>query len=320
MLRTARDTLRETVARGLHRSGLSTRLRRAQERGRVATLLVYHDPSPEVLDAHLRFLCQHYDIVPLDAVVDALHRRDWSALPPRPLVLTIDDGHRGNAALADVLRAHGVRATIYACSALVGTHRHFWWTHAGKRAHAFIELSQEDRLAALAALGVDPEEEHPSPQALSRDEMERLRPWVDFGSHTRTHPILPHCDAPTARQEIQASRAEIRALTGAPCDHFCFPNGDFSPRDLDLVRQAGYRSARTTRVGRVDETTDPFVLPAIGVGDGDSIDVLALRLATFYGVLGSSTVRACRHMLRRWTRSRHAAQAADPRRPDAAGR
>ncbi|AKT39554.1 polysaccharide deacetylase family protein [Chondromyces crocatus] len=309
--------LRDAIAQGFSRSGVSTWLRKIQERGRVATILVYHDPSAEVFDTHLEFLRERYTIVPLDTVVDALHSGDWPTLPLPPLVLTLDDGHRGNAKLAEVLRAHDVRATIYACSGLVGTHRHFWWTHAARRAHALIELPHDQRLAALRALGFEPDQEYETPQALSLEELTRLRPWIQFGSHTRTHPILPHCDDATAWHEIEASRAELSALTTQRCDHFCFPNGDLSARDLEFVRRAGYRSARTTRVGRVREGSDPFQLPAIGVGDDDSVDMLALRLATFYSLLGSTTFRAYRHMLRRRTKRSHATRAADPHPPSA---
>src|SRR5918996_5355936 len=62
-------------------------------RGKVG-ILVYHNPSPAALERHLAHLARRYRFVPLDTVVRALQNRDWNSIPPRSLVLTLDDGHR----------------------------------------------------------------------------------------------------------------------------------------------------------------------------------------------------------------------------------
>ena len=113
----------ELIATAIHRSGLAALVRHTIARRRLS-ILVYHDPEPERLDAHLAYLAPRYTLLSLDAAVAAL---EANRLPPRALVLTFDDGHRGNARLADVLARHGGVATIYACSQIVGTARHFWF-------------------------------------------------------------------------------------------------------------------------------------------------------------------------------------------------
>jgi peptidoglycan/xylan/chitin deacetylase (PgdA/CDA1 family) len=84
---------------------------RAATRRRV-TIAFYHDPSPERFGAHARYFVAHYRFTTLDAVVDALGSGDWSGSPERALVVTFDDGHRGNHRLLPIFRRYGLRPTI----------------------------------------------------------------------------------------------------------------------------------------------------------------------------------------------------------------
>lgn len=228
-----------------------------------AGVIVYHDPSPSALEEQLDALSRRHPFVPYDLVVEALRRRDWSEVPPRALAVTIDDGHRGNASLADVFEAFGVVPTIFVCSQIVGTDRPFWWTAGGIDHQALKLLPNDERLQRLGAAGVRNGER----QALSREELRALAGRATFGAHTRSHPILPMCTDEDAELEITASKAEIEALTGEPCLHFSFPNGDYGPRELALVRRAGYLSARTIEPGWVEPATDPYRLTIVPMPD-----------------------------------------------------
>ncbi|MGA6949626.1 MAG: polysaccharide deacetylase family protein, partial [Candidatus Sulfotelmatobacter sp.] len=109
----------------LRMSGVPYIVRELAQRQRV-TILVYHKPSPEAADCHFEALRRRYNIISL---VDYLSYRTnaHNHLPPKPLIVTFDDGHRGNYALKRVLEKHGIRATCFLCSGLAGTNRHFWF-------------------------------------------------------------------------------------------------------------------------------------------------------------------------------------------------
>ncbi|WXK24246.1 polysaccharide deacetylase family protein (plasmid) [Mycetohabitans endofungorum] len=98
-----------------------------------------------------------------------------------------------------------------------------------------------------------------------------MRARVDFQSHTRFHPILTCCDDAECEQEITGSRRDIERLTGRPCEHFAYPNGNYGEREIRLLRAAGYRTARTCDVGWNDDATDPFRLRAIDIHDDSSL-------------------------------------------------
>ena len=249
-------------------------------RNRVG-ILVYHDPSPAALERHLDFLAARYRFLPLDTLVDALLARDWSAIPPRSLVVTLDDGHRGNRELLGVFRRHGVRPTVFLCTQIVGTRRRFWWTGLDARTrHRLYRVPNGERLELLRReSGFEQEADAPGePQALTRDDLHAMQPLVDFQPHTRFHPLLPQCDDVEAELEVGGSRSELPALTGDEGRHFSYPHGRFGDREVELVRRSGYASARTFDGGFVGVDADPYRLPAVGIHDAASLNLVAASL------------------------------------------
>ena len=87
----------------------------------------------------------------------------------------------------------------------------------------------------------------------------------DIGAHTDDHPILVYCNEATARREIGQTREELSGLIGGAVSSFAYPNGhpfaDFTSRDVELVKQAGYTSAVTTQWGVATASTSPFQIP-----------------------------------------------------------
>jgi len=277
--RSWRQVARETAARTIRFSGAPRIVRRARARGHAAVLF-YHDPSPDVLAQHLAYLADRFNFITLDEVVSAVERDDWSAVPERAVALTFDDGHRGNYALLPLFRRYEIRPTIYLCSQIVATTRHFWFTEPTE-VQALKRVRSADRLAALArATGFAPDRSYPAAerQSLSREELIEMAPWVDIGAHTRFHPILTQCDDQEAWQEIEGSKRDLQALFERPIRHFCYPNGDYLAREMTYARQAGFASARTTDIGWVGRRHDPFRLPTIGITDDATVDMLAAQL------------------------------------------
>lgn len=86
---------------------------------------------------------------------------------------------------------------------------------------------------------------------------------IRIGAHTRNHVLLSRVDEPTARDEIVESRERIARELGMPPRHFAYPNGgrgDFGDRDIQLARDAGFKTAATSIEGVNRLDTDPFQL------------------------------------------------------------
>jgi peptidoglycan/xylan/chitin deacetylase (PgdA/CDA1 family) len=79
--------------------------------------------------------------------------------------------------------------------------------------------------------------------------------------------------------EILDSKIEIEQLVNKSVNHFAYPNGDYSVREVDLVKKSGYRSARTINSNVIRISDDLYELPNIGISDDATINVLCLQIS-----------------------------------------
>lgn len=268
-------------------------VRHTVQRRRVAILL-YHDPSSETLERHLITLQRRYSVIPLRSFAEALQRGSLDGLPPRSLVITFDDGHRRNAKLEPVLRRLGVPVTIFVCSGIVGTRKGYWFLHVDDD-ESYKKLPDAERIARLRDAGFDEDAERAERDALSAEEVEALKPVVDFQSHTVSHPILTLCPPEKAAYETAESKRELERRFGLDIYAFSYPNGDHSEREVTLAREAGYTCALIVGGGLNDARTDPFRLRRVPVDDDDDgVSVLLLKACGIWSaarrlVTGSAT-------------------------------
>jgi peptidoglycan/xylan/chitin deacetylase (PgdA/CDA1 family) len=152
---------------------------------------------------------------------------DLAAAPPvrnesRQIVLTFDDGFRDVFEHAlPVMTRHGFRAIVFLVSGCIGGTNE-WQQRAGDIAEPMMDEAQ-------------------------------VRDWLSagqrIGSHTVTHPWLTHLSPEAAREEIASSRKALQDRFGVAVEHFCYPYGDCNERVRDLVAEAGYDTACTTKTG-----------------------------------------------------------------------
>src|SRR5262249_32896745 len=96
-------------------SGAAFLIREVYARKKVS-IVVYHNPSSIMLSKHLAYLVERYTPIRLEVLIRAIYAKDWSGVPPKALVITLDDGLRGNFKLLKVFRRYQVVPTIYLCS------------------------------------------------------------------------------------------------------------------------------------------------------------------------------------------------------------
>ena len=279
----------------LIRTGL--RPRRREHPGQ-ALILMYHsisrgrpDPwdlcvAPDLFGEQVQLLRDRYRVVSLAELRRALARDEPIA---RTVVLTFDDGYRDNLCVArPVLEEHGLPATVFVATAYVGSGRDFWWDEldafcasAGVTTvelwKELKDLGHEDRFERLDALWDSINVPRPgSSLPLSANELARLADseLVALGAYSVTHPHLSQLSASEQRHEIEASKAYLSEVAGAPVRDFSYPHGDFSQETLALVRSVGFESACTTHSTPLTRTTSLFELPRIQVGswDGEALE------------------------------------------------
>jgi peptidoglycan/xylan/chitin deacetylase (PgdA/CDA1 family) len=166
--------------------------------------------SPALFRAQMRALAAAgYHAVTLDRVWRAWHGR--APLPRKPVVLSFDDGYRGDFGVAmPALHRRGWPGVLNLLVA--NLHRHGWG----------LKTWMVRRMIGNG--------------------------W-EVDSHTLTHPDLDTVSPAQLRREVGRSRVILRRLFGVPVDFFCYPSGLFDPAVIAAVRRAGYLGATTTLPG-----------------------------------------------------------------------
>ena len=210
------------------------------------------------LEAHCALIAHHCHPVSLAAAA-AIWAGDAEA-PPRPVLVTFDDGYEALLRLAlPVLQRHGVPATVFACTGPIATGAAFWFDAlARSQGEAAVESAKSLPFADWLALvrSVEAPTAAGDPLApLSAAELAALArsPLVTVGAHTASHPILARAGADEQRAEIEGSLDAIADWTGRRPTAFAYPNGrpgvDYDARTRAALIEAGVTVAFNTHDG-----------------------------------------------------------------------
>jgi peptidoglycan/xylan/chitin deacetylase (PgdA/CDA1 family) len=254
---------------------------------RATRIVAFHEPGPKEFERALAYLRKRYNIISL---AEHLSGRP---LPAKPLVITFDDGHISNYALLPLFHKAGIHPTMFLCAGIVGTSRRFWFRHAAMHgsSDALKSVSDDERLRVLATTGFTPEREFAVPQALTRAHIEEMKDQVDVQAHGVFHPCLPNCPDEVAAEEIAGPKRILEPLTGAPVTAFAYPNGDYCPRDIELLQNFGYTCGLTVDHGFNRRGDDPFKLKRLSVDDTGNLDSLSVKSSGVWAILTAIIAR-----------------------------
>jgi len=260
------------------RSGFMSLCRRLQSQGAVSILRYHAIVSPEhnfyaspsiclredLFEAQVRFLSQHYNVIDLDQVADALENK--RPFPERAIVLTFDDGYQDNYPAHQILKQYGVTGTFYIAAGCVGEGEPLWLfeviyliqktkktvfslevdgqsqtfslkTAAEKlnAARKITALIKSNNLAVREAIrktmrstlhDVADLDEKSKKVMLSWDQVREMHAnGMTIASHTMTHINLPNANPEDAQNEIIDCKSLLEQQLGALVNHFSYPNG-----------------------------------------------------------------------------------------------
>ena len=193
--------------------------------------------APEIFDQQLNLLYQWgYQTISIELLTRAITQ--GAELPPKPVILTFDDGSESIYATAlPIMQRYGFTGTAYIVYHYVGI------TH----------YMNADEIRALRAAG-----------------------W-EIGSHSLTHRDLT-TRPDRQMDEIVGSRRQLGSLLGIPVLSFAYPFGAYDQSSLGYVHFAGYIAAVGLGNESLQGDKNLFYLYRQAVNGTDDLQRFASRL------------------------------------------
>jgi peptidoglycan/xylan/chitin deacetylase (PgdA/CDA1 family) len=206
--------------------------------------------TPQAFEAQMAWLAKNgYHVVPLARLAAFLDGRE--ALPPKAVVVTIDDGYRSTYEAAwPVLRKHRFPATVFLYTDFVGAPDALTWAQMREiEAGGLVDIQPHSKSHANLTIR-QPEE----PEARYR---ERLR------------------------REIEGPIETIRAQLGlAKPLAYAFPYGDVNDTVAAELRARGVALGLTVTPGGNAFYAPPLMLRRTMIFGGDDLDAFRAKLVT----------------------------------------
>ena len=197
---------------------------------------------PDRFEAHLRYLRNAgYTTITLDDLLYYLTQ--GRPLPPKPLIITFDDGYRDTYTNAfPLLRAYGFTATFFIITDLV---------NQGHPDYLTWDMVREMKKAGM---------------------------W--FGAHGRTHMDLAKASHDQLVWQALGSTEVFQVELGEPARYIAYPSGAYDDEVIAVYRSAHYWAGLTTHQGMTQDSRRLFELPRLRVRHDTSVRKLAKILAS----------------------------------------
>ncbi len=196
--------------------------------------------SPAKFQAQLRYLAQQgYHSITLNDL--ALHLTVGKPLPPKPIILTFDDGYAdAYTAAFPLLQEYGFVGTFFLVTSFL---------------------------------------DHQIPDFLSWTQVEEMyAAGMRFEPHSYDHPDLRDRSFQYLVFQTLGPKQAIEARTGEPCRFFAYPSGRYDQFVIDVLHSANYWGAVLTAQGATHRTDDLFLLHRVRVSGGDSLEDFIFKL------------------------------------------
>lgn len=230
--------------------------------------------TPQEFARQMDYVRARYNVISCEQLARWL--QGDSALPPRPAIITFDDGYYDNLLRAfPVLKARNLGAIIFLTTGFIGTRQPFYWDivaycfHHARRDHADLPLLGERHwvdaasrekvmLAWVEALKKIPEtqkraliegigetldasipDDKFSNLYLTWDQVREMsQNGMEFGSHTVSHPILTRIPPEQARRELGESKRRVEEEIQKPVTSLAYPNGQEADFSGEIINIA----------------------------------------------------------------------------------
>ncbi|WP_234123117.1 polysaccharide deacetylase family protein [Clostridium hydrogenum] len=162
------------------------------------------------------------------------HFTNETALPPKPLIISFDDGYKDNYENAlPILKEFGFKACAFVITCQIDDSTDFMTSAM---------------LKEMEANGVDIE------------------------CHTVTHPHLSALSYDKQLVELRDSKTKLEKLLNKKINYIAYPYGSYNSDTVKLAESLGYKMAFTTNEGPANKSQGMFTLDRVYVSNANSVD------------------------------------------------
>ena len=196
--------------------------------------------SPKRFRRQLEYLRdQGYETITLNDL--ALHLTVGEPLPPKPIILTFDDGYADAYTQAfPLLKQFGLTGTFFLVTGPMDAHK-----------PDFLSWQQVEEMAEAG---------------------------MAFESHSYDHPDLRNRSFDYVVFQVLASQGAIEERTGETVRFFAYPSGRYDQFVIDVLRSAGFWGGVLTAQGATHPTDKLFTLRRVRVHGDTDLDLFVRRL------------------------------------------
>jgi peptidoglycan/xylan/chitin deacetylase (PgdA/CDA1 family) len=193
--------------------------------------------APEAFEQQMDWLVAHgWHSISTDAWVGYL---EGQPLPPRPMMITIDDGYREVYTVAHpVFERTGLRPVLFVVIAYMQNSGYLSWEH----------------LRELVAAG------------------------YTVGAHSYDHTNLRELAVADLQHQIADPKNELERELGITISAYCYPYGSYSDAIIAVLREQGYRTACVINPTIYQKPDHPFHISRLNVPYDMTLDEFAALL------------------------------------------
>lgn len=156
--------------------------------------------------------------------------------PKKSILLTFDDGFKDFYDNAfPIIKKYNANAIVFIPAGLVGTFNQ--WDY--EKLNVRKKLMNWEEIKTIHKEG------------------------IEIGSHALTHPFLTKIPKEMAKTEIQDSKKILEDMLSKEITCFCYPYGDYNETIRDLVIEAGYKYAFTTKEGSLEQSDNFYEIKRV---------------------------------------------------------
>ena len=218
--------------------------------------IYFHNPSQKLFEQIVIWLKRNdYRVIEINECYDILANK--KVLKEKVAYLSFDDGWNTNISLIPIIEKYKTPITIFVATAPIES-GNYWWelADASGEENKKASMKKLEEKIFYKELELLKKKIKLKRSSITEEEliMFSKHPLVSIQSHTVNHPILINSSKEILDKELVESKKYLEEKTGKDIIAFSYPNGDFGKREVECVKNAGYKIAFTTKPDIINTT------------------------------------------------------------------